>query len=545
MASLPIRALLLCPVAHSMAQLDELLMEAGVTQLDIARDPHEALAQIQALATEDAPPHALIIGVCDTPPVCQALHIYQHLQQHQAISEFSALLLISADASNELVNASMELQVDEFIVAPYQRPALLTRLHRLVSRFQASVELGLKMHSHSDALDWQQNLAVLDAAILQQTNLACYTHWLKLKGISLTRTGQWQKAAEFYAQVLNQHVCGWAVRGSVACSLALEEYTQAEKQLLSLSLHPAFALLAYNMMGQLYLRQQDYDAALETTHLLCDISPFVLTRHYQAVLLARLCGDYTVAVQAAERFVVFAEQTGQLNAETLLLATRACMDEEHMADKAAETPPYGRVQAWLQRVVETFPSWQVAPAYRITQARLALISGHTVSAANLQTWLKNPALTTEDQLELAKALHTAGDPAQAIGVLTHALAQCPSGLLHNCLAQHLAQMQMTTKSHLQLRQEAQQAMQQTHYAHAMVLLQQARQITPKCVTTALQLLQATVAQLHHHRNRSNLGHQQVRALIRQCQQTVESTELDSQQQTDYQDIQLAINQLFS
>lgn len=147
----------------------------------------------------------------------------------------------------------------------------------------------------------EQALKELEFILVEPKNAEHFPLALKTKGDLLLLNRQFENAKLFYQSIINIQNFTWAKLGLVQCYIHLDEFDDAERDLIQLALQPESMLSAYDLLAELQIKLEAYDEALECVNVASDISPRNVMRHITAVQLARLTHDYKGQFNSAKK----------------------------------------------------------------------------------------------------------------------------------------------------------------------------------------------------------------------------------------------------
>lgn len=531
------RALIISHTQRHVRTLKALLADLQLPDTEVVTS-HQAA---HAFLTEN---HCiLLICICQSAAADPAFNVCLQLKESNQIPPGTGVLMISGQADAEMVNVMLDIQPDEFLIMPVANHDAAARVTRLLHRKQ------VLHHIYDSAASGRYTQALADAETLlaEQPSQDIYPLALKLKGELIARSGNLNGAKMFYESVLALQNFTWARTGLIGCLIELGAFPEAEKQILSLTLHPSTAILAYDLLTLLHLRLKDYDSAFEATTLACELSPNNVVRHRDAVRIARLSKDFEGTLNAAHTLLTCSQRNNVQDPQYYLLCARACVDLAMTTD-ASQTRELIEQSRHLTRQLEAqFANDVDQDDLIVIRARLFYLQDEISNARQLLNSLEVtqwPAQSDEALIDKAKALHEVGLRQHALKVLSFLQKRAQNGNTDEIIAAYIAQQKHDKEDiafpSRTLNEKAVKAFREQQFSEALVILQQAFRLMPKNPAIALNLLQATLHQLTHNANAATVSWVKLKRWIEECQSAIESSTLSEEQHNRYQRLQVAM-----
>ncbi|MBD3585076.1 hypothetical protein HHX48_04930 [Salinimonas sp. HHU 13199] len=531
------RALIISHTQRHVRVLKALLADLQLPDAAIASNQQDAS---QFLAANHC---HLIICVCQSAASDPVFAICLQLKQTNQIPPDAGILMISDKADAEMVNAMLDIQPDDFLITPFTNHLATERLTRLLHRKQALRPVFQSAASGR----YVEALADLETLLGGQPSQDIYPLALKLKGELLARSGKLEGAKTFYESVLALQTFTWARTGLIGCLIELEAFPDAEKQILSLTLHPSTAIIAYDLLSLLHLRLKDYDSAFEATTLACELSPNNVTRHHDTVRIARLSKDFEGTVNAAQNLLHCTQRNNLHDPQYYLLCARACIDLAMTTDASQTRTLIERSRHLTRQLEEQFTADVDREDLIVIRARLLYLENEVSNARQLLTTLEVarwPLQSDETLIDKAKALHEVGLRQHALKILNFLEKRSQHGHNDEIISAYIAQQKHDKEDiafpSRALNDRAVRAFREQQFSEALVILQQAFRLMPKNPAIALNLLQATLHQLTHNANAATVSWVKLKRWIDECQSAIESSTLNEEQHIRYQRLQVAM-----
>jgi tetratricopeptide (TPR) repeat protein len=470
--------------------------------------------------------------------------LLEQLIAEQTLPLTSAFVFTSADTSSEVVHAIIELQPDEFIAKPFSVNELDKRLSRVLARKKALSNVYIQM----DKKDYEKALAEVEHFLLQPEQSEHFPLALKIKGELLVQTQRYQQAISFYESIINIQDFSWAKLGIATALIALNEFDDAEREIIQLAMRPDAALNAYDLLATLQIKQHAFDDALESTSLACDISPRNIPRHQQAIDLARITHDYESQFNSAKKLVRYAKGSIHDSPDVYLTAARAGVDFAMTSDSEQVNNIVKQAGEYLRQLKRAHPKASVDEELAVIDARLHYLKDDVTKAQQLLSDFNidgDSYHSTEALLDRAKALHEIGMRTKSIEILD-VIAKRQSeknekdgevDLLATYLTQERDERKTISLSPKTLNNTAVAQYKKGHLEQSYTTFAQAFRVMPKNPSIALNYLQAII---RSRKNNMPLQPNAVKA-IKKCRETLETATLSEEQRSRYDSVMHILN----
>jgi DNA-binding response OmpR family regulator len=505
------------------------LEELGFQKIEYIDKVNQAL---QAIRREH---YDLIICSYDLKNEQDGYYLYDQLKIDQDIAPSTAFVFISADTTPDIVHSIVELQPDDFLAKPFTVRELNKRLTRVLVRKQAlkSVYQLMEKQLHEKAL------ICLEKFLSQPSNAEFFPLALKTKGELLELSGYHEQGIEFYQAILNVQEFAWAQLGIIRCLIKTNQDDAAEKRILTLAFKPDCKLAAYDLLTALQIKQQEFDDALESVEVATEISPRNIRRHKTALDLSRITHDYAAQFEAAKRIVKFAKNSIHDKPENYLTVARAGIDFAMTADESQTFKLVKQTTEFLKQLKSSFPKANVDDQVKVIDARLLYLQDETENAKALLSQLTDEnweSEALESLLDKAKAFHEVGLIDHSLHMLDSIERRCKTDPQQGDLFMQYVEQEKVEKTTIQHSPKALNNSAVMHYQkgeldEALLVFRQAFTIMPKNPSIALNLLQATAAEVR------NIGLSDTTPkLIKNCIKTIENGSLTQEQEQRYHNV---------
>ncbi|BDX07097.1 response regulator [Planctobacterium marinum] len=458
--------------------------------------------------------------------------LYDDLKRRNMLSLLTTFVFVSADTSKELIHSILELQPDDFIAKPFTIKDLDKRLTRALSRKRAlrTIYRYMQNKKYNSALE-SVNEFLADTAHADYFPTA-----LKTKGEILLAMDDAQTAIDFHQAIVDVQPYSWAQMGLVKALLKANDVDEAEKLILRLALKPDSQLLAYDMLTELQIHQQDFDMALESSVVASEVSPRNLHRHQQTADLSRLTNDHKTLFETSKKIIKYAKNSMHDKPEIYLNVARAGIDYAMTTEEEETINLTQEANDYLTHFAEIAQGGEVQTQIDVCNARILQLQNDESGAKELlqqihdENWQSH---SEYDLLDRAKALHAVGMHKESAEIITHiankAAQQDGAKSVH---AQYLMKEKQQKEDILltpkELNNKAVGFYQRGDTANAMDVFGKAFSLMPKNTSIALNLLQT----LSMKAQSSNLAKSD-KAMMKKCIYTIENGELSNEQKERY------------
>ena len=467
--------------------------------------------------------------------------LLEQLNDSHSLPLTSAFIFTSADTSADVVHAIIELQPDEFIAKPFSVNELDRRLSRVLARKKALKNI----YAFMDRQDYEKALAEVEFFLLQPEHAEHFPLAMKIKGDLFIITERYQEAVAFFESIINVQDFSWAKMGIAKSLLALNEFDDAEREIIQLAMRPDSALEAYDLLAKLQIKQSAFDDALECTSLACSISPQNITRHQLAINLARITHDYESQFNSAKKVVRYAKHSIHDKPDIYLTAARAGVDfamtsePEHVNNIVKQTKEY------LRQLKKAHPKAVLNDELTVIDARLHYLKDDTAKAQMLLSDFHTDHAqhhSTEALLDRAKALHEVGMKKESVTILDAISSRQDKGvdeldLMTTYLKQEKAEKEAISLSPKVLNNTAVAQYKRGNLEQSYTTFSQAFRVMPKNPSIALNYLQAIV----RARKANAPMLPDTLSAIKKCRETLESAALSEEQYSRYENVKTILN----
>jgi cytochrome c-type biogenesis protein CcmH/NrfG len=235
------------------------------------------------------------------------------LRRNQLLPFSTVFIIVTAEASYQLVSEAAESALDSFLLKPYAPTQLSKRLIQSRSRKNALKDIFLAME--------EQRFEVAAQLCVRRFE-AREKYWLfsaRLGAELLLRIGRFNEAQAMFKAIVSAKTLPWAKLGVARAQLEGAQVSQATNTLEQLlNEEPQFAD-AYDVMGRAHFEQGKFSAALETYTMAANLTPHSLGRLQNLAMVTFYAGSHEDAEPLLERTVRTGLDSKIFDAQVLVL----------------------------------------------------------------------------------------------------------------------------------------------------------------------------------------------------------------------------------
>lgn len=469
----------------------------------------------------------LIICAFNLSKFQDGYQLYEELTLKKLIRSNTGFIFTSAETSGDLVHSVLELEPDDFLAKPFNTLELQKRIERVLKRKQALKEV----YQLYDDENYTKLIKLINAELLKNKSHAPIL--LRLKGEALIQLQRYEEAKTFYKSVLNIQKFTWAKIGLVEVLMANNEYTLAQRMLTSMLQQSETRLMAYDLLGQLEIKLNNYPTAQEYLQQAAKIAPRNIARQTHLAHVAQLNNDYECHYYTQRDIAKYAKHSTHDSPDIYLNAARAGIDFALTTDQSGQISRISRQTAeYLNDLKKQFPNAEQQTQVDVLNARLHYLKEEHHKAKLLIEHLmtdEQPIGSIDGALDQAKALHELGLHSQSQALFNKILNHCEQyPQRSNNLQLQLIQQRQTECQELkmgprELNNHAVKKFQQGNYQLALEAFSQAFKVMPHNTSIALNFLQCL------YESQSRYGYSMSSQLAERCSNLLEKATLEGEQ----------------
>jgi len=307
--------------------------------------------------------------------------LIEELRTRRLLKPTSIFIIISADSARPVVLGSIDRRPDDYLVKPFSQVQLKTRISRAWQKRQSLS-------------------AVYEAIAAQDTNTAIDECEILLSQETSYKGACEQLLVELYWEinapqkafdVLQAYRSGkpilWAQIALGKTYLKLEEHNKAIEMADLILKRNKFNADALDILANANDSQKQKDAAIDAIKQAIKISPFSLSRHFNACLIARRNDDYLLASESSKAIWELSKRTIHQDSLHWCGFIRSLLDVAEYSDDKKVKNRYqqeallalqrGKFDEHLQRIDNSF---DITIFSHIINARVNVLDGKMIDA---------------------------------------------------------------------------------------------------------------------------------------------------------------------
>jgi len=320
---------------------------------------------------------------------------YQGYVDHSTI-----YIMITAENTINMVMGALEYEPDDYLIKPFPKGVLERKLRDWVLKKEdlKGIEKALKEE------DYGKVVALCDALI--DGNPKNLAQFLKIKGESLIKKGDYPGAAAFYEKLLTMGNLPWALLGLGKIRFIIGEYDGAEAIFNNIIGQNEKIVTAYDWLAKVYEKKGDLAAAQEILQRAVSISPKAILRQKTLGDIAYRNMDLTVAEKSLREVVKQGKNSVFKRPSDYTSLAKLLTDKDNQEEGLKVLQDAGREfsdnrEARLQ--ISAAEIVALKKMKRGTEAQKIMEKVLKISSQSSER------LLTDTELELAKALILMGD----------------------------------------------------------------------------------------------------------------------------------------
>jgi len=214
--------------------------------------------------------------------------------KHFKLLPFNAIfIMITVEHSKNMVLSALDCKPDDYLIKPFNRIQLSTRIERCISRktYLSSVEREIDMGNIYQAI---QNCEKL----LQQSDKNTHLHVLKIRAELAIQISDFKVAQRIYQEILQERDIPWARLGLITIVFLEGHYEQAVESLLQFIDQYPMMLEAYDWLAKSYAALGNDEKALTALNQAIDLSPQAILRQQRLGMMADKAENNEIAKKA-------------------------------------------------------------------------------------------------------------------------------------------------------------------------------------------------------------------------------------------------------
>ncbi len=455
-------------------------------------------------------------------------HLYEELKNKQLVKRTTGFIFISAETSAALVHSVIELQPDDFLAKPFSIKDLSTRISRLLKRKTVLSEI----YDYMDVKNYSKAIKVIQKKLASASMSQYSPILLRLKGELLLKLERYAEAKVFFKTALEMQKFTWAKVGLVESLIGNSEFKLAHGLLESMLQHADTRLVAFDLLSKLELKLKNYTSAQNYLSEATDMAPRNISRQNRFVNISKLNHDYENNYKANRSILKYARHSIHDSPDIYLNVARAGIDFALTTEHSDMINRLSRqTTECIQDLKKQFPDADTQEQLDVLNARMHYLKDERDKAVALVEQLVDddePIRSIDDALDKAKVLHELGFHHRASQLFNKINEHCvkynhtdPTLVVY--INQERLEREEIKQGPRELNNTAVDQYKKGEYHKSVETFSLAFRIMPKNTSIALNLLQSML-------DASRNGQSMSSSLVEKCKQTIENSELDTDQQ---------------
>jgi tetratricopeptide (TPR) repeat protein len=220
-------------------------------------------------------------------------HVLEEAKHFKLLPFNAVFIMITVEHSKNMVLSALDCKPDDYLIKPFNRLQLSTRIERCISRkeYLVSIEREIDMGNIYQAI---QNCDKL----LQQENKKTHLHILKIRAELALIIRDFKAARRVYQEILQERDIPWAQLGLIVIVYLEGNYEQAIESLKQFIEQFPMMLEAYDWLAKSYEALGNDQEALAALNRAIDLSPQTILRQQRLASLADKIENLDLAKKA-------------------------------------------------------------------------------------------------------------------------------------------------------------------------------------------------------------------------------------------------------
>ncbi len=290
-----LRMLIADDFSNFRSTVNAMLGKLGVYQVDAATNGADVIDRCQRRTYD------VILCDYDLGPGKNGQQVLEELRFRRIIPRKTLFILVSADATKDVVMAAYDCEPDDYLMKPINAKMLQQRMTRLLRQRQAlgGVFGALEADDRKRAMVMLIDLSLTDN---RHSRVA-----QKMLGEIFIAEGELNKAEKLYTKALETRPVDWARLGLARVKHLKGELETAGDWLEKIVQENPLYLPAYDVLATNWEQQGQNQQVQATVQRSVAISPKSILRHKRLAQVAERNGDLTTALQALRSTVRLGE----------------------------------------------------------------------------------------------------------------------------------------------------------------------------------------------------------------------------------------------
>ncbi len=332
--------------------------------------------------------------------------LLDELIHNKTLQPDCVVIIVTGDASAEVVRGFAELDADGYLVKPLNFKTLQERLPKFTRRKRM---IGNLLETYAKG-NYQDTIEQAEESISKAKELHQSTLFLKAR--SLFKLGQYTEARNILVSLRQGAESVKVTMEMARIAIAQKQYSLCGSLLTPLEKDPINCAAALELSSEQFIRQNNFVEALDKISASVSKSPKNVTRQLNKVHVAMAVFDIDCAVSAAESVMQRAKHSFRETIELHQLNAQLLLDKVHLTSPDSRLKLLMNVSRCCTGWRANYPRSKYKPFELIILARANAVRGEISKArvyyTDYQTWLTENEQyqpNSYEQFELAKVYY--------------------------------------------------------------------------------------------------------------------------------------------
>jgi tetratricopeptide (TPR) repeat protein len=342
--------------------------------------------------------------------------VLEALRETKRLKHTHLFIMVTAETAKDVVLGAREYQPDAYVAKPITRSVLEQRLGHLIEQQKILKPINKEI----DIKNFPKAISLCHQLLEEKTK---YQSWCKQTlGQLYLIIGDIENARQLYEKLLTSRSVPWASLGLGQALMAAQKYSEAITSFEKCIDDNPNMVEAYDGLSQCYLKTGQQKKAQNALETATELSPRVITRHEKLGAICQQNQDIPSASKAFRHAIKFGEHSIYEKPDNYLSLGR-CLSEWSEGDDT-ELGKSNATEALntLETLTNKYSNHEDACLNAtLIEARIYINQDEPDAAANklhqAECMIEEENISADVGLELAKTLHSMGQPARAESLL--------------------------------------------------------------------------------------------------------------------------------
>ncbi|MGF1712709.1 response regulator [Vibrio kagoshimensis] len=275
--------------------------------------------------------------------------LIDELQTKGLLAADCANIIVTGDATAEVVRGFMELSPDGYLLKPLNYTTLKERLSGFVRKKRELSDLLIYFAKK----DYQAVITMVDEAFYQDDGII--VHAQRIKAEALIELGQYDDARNVLINLQGSVENGKVVLNLARIALKQRQYKQGLFLLKPLQKDPFHAASAAQLSAELNVAQIQFDLALKDIDRAIAISPKVIERHRLKVNLNMAMFNLPNAISSTKSMILESRHSFRETLDMYQLGAQLVLDQAQFATREQRLTHLSVLGKWAESWRAKFP----------------------------------------------------------------------------------------------------------------------------------------------------------------------------------------------